>query len=47
MGVSQNQGYPLGAPKIGIIVYRGLLWVPPILRNYHIGEYCKGVEGGY
>ena len=39
MGVSQNGGTILGVPIKRIMVFWGLYWGPPILGNYHIGDY--------
>ena len=36
-GFPQNRGTILGVPIIRIIIYWGLYWGPPILRNYHLG----------
>ena len=40
------RGTILRVPKIRIVVFGGLYWVPLILGNYHLGLGVEGL-GGY
>ena len=43
-GFPNIMGTFLGVPIIRIILYWGLYWGPPILRNYHVFTQCRGVR---